>query len=170
MKYSVLYWFEWLWIMVCYTEPVVINHGVLYWAVVVNHGVYCWASDCESWWVLLCQWWWIMMCYAESVVVNNAVLCLWIRMSCTVPVAVNRGFLYCASGCESCGVMLWDGCESCCAMLSQWLWTMVSYDQPVVVNHGVLFWASGYVSWCFMLSQWLWIKLCYSEPASGSKS
>jgi hypothetical protein len=39
--------------MVCFTEPVV-----------VNHGVYWWASGCESWWVLLSQCWWIILCYA----------------------------------------------------------------------------------------------------------
>ena len=53
MKYVLLFWasgFEswwvmlsqWLWIMVCYSEPVVVNHGVL-----------CWASGCESWWAII---------------------------------------------------------------------------------------------------------------------
>ena len=46
--------------MVCYTEPVVVNHGVLYRA-----------SGCKSWCVLLSQWVGIMVCYAEPVVVNH---------------------------------------------------------------------------------------------------
>jgi hypothetical protein len=49
--------------MVCYDEPVVVNHGVL-----------CRASDCESWCVMLSQWSCIMVCYAEPVVVNHGVL------------------------------------------------------------------------------------------------
>jgi hypothetical protein len=36
---------QWLWIMVCYAEPVVVNHGVL-----------DWASGCESWCAMLGQW------------------------------------------------------------------------------------------------------------------
>jgi hypothetical protein len=39
-----------LWIMVCYSEPVVVNHGVL-----------CWASGCESWCALLNQLLWYNM-------------------------------------------------------------------------------------------------------------
>ena len=55
---------QWLWIMVCYTEPVVVNHGVLFWAI-----------GCESYGVLcLNQRLWIMVCYAEPVVVNHGVL------------------------------------------------------------------------------------------------
>jgi hypothetical protein len=111
---------QWLRIMVCYAEPVVVSHGVLSWAsgcesccvmlsqwlwimvyysepLVVIHGVLCWASGCEWWGVMLRQWLWIMGCYAE-------------------PMVVNHGVLYWASGCE-----LW------CAMLSQWLWIMVCY-------------------------------------------
>jgi hypothetical protein len=33
---------QWLWMMVCYSEPVVVNHGVL-----------CWASGCEAWWAII---------------------------------------------------------------------------------------------------------------------
>jgi hypothetical protein len=51
-------------IMVFYSEPVVVNHGVLFWA-----------SGCESCCVILSQWLWIMVCYAELVVVNHGVLC-----------------------------------------------------------------------------------------------
>jgi hypothetical protein len=49
--------------MVCYDEPVVVNHGVL-----------CCASDCESWCVMLSQWSCIMVCYSEPVIVNHVVL------------------------------------------------------------------------------------------------
>ena len=57
--------------MVIYAEPVVVNHGVLFWA-----------SGCESYCVILSQWLWIMVIYAE-------------------PVVVNHGVLFWASGCES---------------------------------------------------------------------
>ena len=55
--------------MACYTEPVVVNHGVL-----------CGAIGCESWCVILSQWLLVMMCIAE-------------------PVAVNHDLFCCASGC-----------------------------------------------------------------------
>ena len=55
--------------MACYTEPVVVNHGMSYGA-----------SGCESWCVILCQWLLVMMCIAEQV-------------------AVIHGLIYCASGC-----------------------------------------------------------------------
>jgi hypothetical protein len=57
--------------MACYTEPVVVNHGVLYGA-----------SGSGSWCVMLNQWLLVMMCIAERV-------------------AVNHGLFCCASGCES---------------------------------------------------------------------
>jgi hypothetical protein len=40
---------KWLWIMVCYYEPVIVNHGVI-----------CWASSCESW-----------LCYTDSSVCES---------------------------------------------------------------------------------------------------
>jgi hypothetical protein len=175
------------WIMVCYAEPVVVNHGVLCWAgwwlwitmcyaepVVINHSVLCWASGyvvlcwvrgCESWCVMLSHWLWIM-CYAEPMVVNHVVLC-WARgcdswCSYAEQVVVNHGVLYWAG-------WLWiigwyaepSGCESC-VILSR-----------VVVNQGELCWVSRCESglscwtsscewWCAMLSQWLWI-MCYTE-------
>jgi hypothetical protein len=49
--------------MVCYAEPVVVNHGVL-----------CCAGGCESWCVMLSQWLCIMLCYAEPAVLNHGVL------------------------------------------------------------------------------------------------
>jgi len=57
--------------MVCYDEPVVVNHGVLYGSI-----------ECESWCVILSQWLFMMMCIAEQVIVNH-------------------GEFYCSSGCES---------------------------------------------------------------------
>ena len=147
VNHVVLCWAGWLWITMCYAEPVVVNPSVL-----------CWASGCEPCWVMLRQWLWIMVCYAEWVGVNHGVLC-W------------------ASGCESCRVMLsqwlslWimlyyaePGCfESQCAMPSQWLQIIANYAEQV--NHVVLCWvggcesscflcwASGCESWCAMLSQ-----------------
>jgi hypothetical protein len=164
--------------MVCYTEPVVVNHGVFYWASgwklwcamlnqwllimdcyavpqVVNYGVLYWASGCESWCVMQSKWLWIMVCFTAPVVVNHGVLCWVSGCGCELCCAmlVNHEELYWASGCES-----WF------AMLCQWLWVMLSYAvpgmwimvcnaEPVVVNHGVLCW-----------TEQLWIILCYTEP------
>ena len=50
---------QYLLIMVCNSEPVVVNHGLL-----------CGASGCESWCVLLSQWLLIMMYIAEEVILN----------------------------------------------------------------------------------------------------
>jgi hypothetical protein len=57
-------------IMAYYTEPVVVNHGVL-----------CGASGCESLCAILNQWLLIMVYITEQVIVNH-------------------GELYCASGFE----------------------------------------------------------------------
>ena len=57
--------------MACYTEPVVVNHGVLYGT-----------SGCQSCCFILSQWLLVMMCIAE-------------------PVAVNHGLLCCTNGCGS---------------------------------------------------------------------
>jgi hypothetical protein len=57
--------------MACYTEPVVVNHGMLYGA-----------RGCVSWCVILRQWLLVMMCIAE-------------------PFSVNHGLFCCASGCDS---------------------------------------------------------------------
>ena len=163
----------WLWIIVCYDQPVIVNHRWYAEPVVMYHGVLCWDSGCESWCVMLSQWLWIMVCYAEPVVVNHGVLC-WasvvnyveivaVIMACYASMVVNHSVLcqpvmwmvcYSASGCESwCVCYDEPGCESWCAMLSQWLWIMVCYDEPVVVNRGIV-----------MLRQWLWIMVCYAEP------
>jgi hypothetical protein len=92
---------QWLWIMVCHTEPVVVNHGVLYWAS-------AWESLC----VILSQWLWIMVCYAEPVVVNHDVILsqLFRIIVCYIePVAMNHGVLYWVSGCASwCAKLIYD--------------------------------------------------------------
>jgi hypothetical protein len=85
---------QWLWIMMCCAEPVVVNDGVECWAsgseswdvilsqwlwikvcytelLFANYDELCWASECEPWCVILCQWLWIVVCYAEPVVINN---------------------------------------------------------------------------------------------------
>jgi hypothetical protein len=62
--------------MACYTEPVVVNHGVL-----------SGTSGCESWCVMLSKWLLIMVCIAEQVILNHGKLC-------------------CPSGCELCCAML----------------------------------------------------------------
>ena len=74
--------------MLCFTMPMVVNHGVLFWGssceswcaiytepVFVNQGVLKWGSVCESSCAMLSQWLKIMVCYARSVVVNHAALC-----------------------------------------------------------------------------------------------
>jgi hypothetical protein len=144
---------KWLWIMVCYFEPLV-----------VNHGVFCWTSGWESLWIMMSQWLWIMVCYDKTVVVNlihNHWLSiahndsqpqsqhntpwftttgkyhnsLWFTtIVYAEPVAVHLGVLCWASGCESWCVILGSGCVTWCVMLSQWLWIMVIYTEPVV--HG----------------------------------
>jgi hypothetical protein len=128
---------QWVWIIMCYAERIVVNHVVL-----------CWTSGCESWSVMLSQWSWIMFCYVESVVVNHVVLCLaigcesccvmlghwlWIMLCYTDPVVVNN--------CEFC----WDsGCESWCAMNNKCVWIMLCYFEPIVLNHDVISWTN----WC----------------------
>jgi hypothetical protein len=96
---------QWLWIILCYAQPVVVNNGVL-----------CWGSGCELWCVVPCQWLYIVLCYAEPVVVNHGVLCwasgceswcamlsqwLWIMDCYDVPKVVYHFELCWASRCES---------------------------------------------------------------------
>jgi hypothetical protein len=174
---------QWLWIMLCYAEPIVGNHElnvvpvdvnhvvlcctsavVLCWAsrleswcepvsVGVNHGELCWSSGYESWCVMLYKWSWILERYAQPVVVIHVVL-------------------YLANGCESCCA---SGYESCCAMLNQsleitnwtlcqWMWIMLCYAKSVVVNHCELCWASGCETLWAMPRYWLWIIVRYAEP------
>jgi hypothetical protein len=60
--------------MACYTEPVVVNNGVL-----------CRASGCESRCFIMSQWLLIMVCITEQVIVNHG--------GFTVQVVVNHGVL-----------------------------------------------------------------------------
>jgi hypothetical protein len=132
---------QWLWIMVCYAEPVVMYHGV-----------WCWASGCVSWCVMLSQWLWIVVCYFEwfsiahhdsqplvhssLTMIHNHLLSLTHHDS--QPLAQHTTSELCWT----------SGCESWCAMMSQCLWIVMSYGEPVVVNNGVfvncdeLWWAS----------------------------
>jgi hypothetical protein len=160
---------QWLWIMVCYAEPVVMHHGVL-----------CWTSGCESWCVIPNQWLWIIVCYAEPVVVNRGVLCWhdhWLSIThhdsqslpqLNKPWFTTTGSAYLAIIYNHLRIVMYyaekSGCESWCVILGQWLWIMVCYAEPVVVNRGVLWWASGCVSWCVMLSQCLRIIVFYPLP------
>ena len=117
---------QWLWIMVCYADPVAVNHGLLYcakgfesWWVMLSKWLWtmlCYAElgGCESWCVMLSQWLWIMVCYSEPVVVTHSVL--WY-----LPVVVNHGVLCWAFGVDHSVVCWASDCESCCVMLSQWL-------------------------------------------------
>ena len=91
---------QWLWIMVCYAEPVVVNHCEL-----------CWAGGCETLWAMPSQWLWIILCYAEPGVLVSwcAMLSQWL----------------CIIVCYS-GMGVW---ESWCAMLSQWLCIIVCYSE-----------------------------------------
>ena len=177
---------QWLWIMVCYAEPVVVNRGVLFWAIgceswcaMLNQWLcimvcYAEACGCESWCVILRQWLWIMVCYAEPGVVNHSEL-WWASCLQSWCVMLSQWIMHYG--------VLWSNQWLCiwCAMLSQWLWIMVSYAEPVVMNHGVLYagglcsnqwlWiivfamlSHGCESWCVMLNQWLWIMVCYAEP------
>jgi hypothetical protein len=137
---------QWLWFMVCYFEPVIVNHSLL-----------CWISGCESWWVMMSQWLWIMVCIVEQGIVNHNELYSGCESWCVI--LVNHGELYWPSGCESWWVMLCQGCESWCVMLSQRLWIMLCYTD-----------SSGCESWCVMLSQWLCIMVWYAVPVVARNS
>ena len=62
--------------MVCNSEAVVVNHGLL-----------CCAKGCELWQVILSQWLCIIVCYTDPMVVNHGEFCF------TVPVVLNDGVL-----------------------------------------------------------------------------
>ena len=144
---------QWVWTMLCYTEPadgnhdvnavpVGVNHGGLCWASGCESRVLCWANCCETMWMILRYWLWIIVSYAEPVVVNHCVLC---RAGCVgimvcyaepvignddvnaVPVVVNHSVFVCASRCEPWRVMR-----------RQLFWIMLCYSVPVGVNHGEL--------------------------------
>ena len=156
---------QWVWIMVCYAEPVVVNHCEL-----------CWASGCETLWVMLRYWFWIIVSNAEPVVVNHCVLCwagcVGIMVCYPNPVVVNHCVML-NRVCGNQGVLFWvSGWESRCecyvselwwVVLSQWLWITVCYFEPLVVIHCKFCWASGCESLLVMLSLWLWNIVSYAE-------
>ena len=126
---------QWLCIMVCYSEPVIVNQGMLYWAQwlwIMLFYILCqwswisvlyWTIGCDSWWAMLGQWLWIICVMLSQ--------WLWIIVCFGEPV-VNHG--------ELC----WDsGCESWWAMLRHWVWIMLCYAWAELVNHGELWWATG---------------------------
>jgi hypothetical protein len=126
---------QWLWIRVCYPEPVVVNY------------VLCWANGCESCCVMLNQRVWFMVCYAEQVVVNHGVLYwagwLWIIVwyaepsgceSCVIlsRVVVNHVVLYWASGCESvCGWFTTTSSAELAMNYNHWLSITHRDSQPL---------------------------------------
>ena len=144
--------------MLCYSEPVVVNHGELCWAsgweswcVILSKWLWimvCYGkpSGCESWYVMPTQWLWIMVCYSEPVVVNH--VCYF------EPVVVNHGVLFLASGCESsCAMVIPAVVNRDVLCWTKWLWIMMCNAEP-----------GGCESWYVMPTQWLWIMVCYSEP------
>jgi hypothetical protein len=146
---------QWLWIMVCYAERVVVNCVELCWASGCGCESCCAHHDSQplyqhtTWWftttgsayhTMIYNHWFSInhhdsqpLCYSEPVFVNDSELC-WA-----------------------------SGCESWCVMLSELLWIMVCYDEPVVVNCVELCWASGCgcESCCDMLSR-VWLTTTYS--------
>ena len=82
VNHDMLYWAQWLRIMVCYSEPVVVNHGLS-----------CWASGFEWRFAMLSQWLWIIVIMLSQ--------WLWIMVYHAEPVVLNHGVLFWTSGCES---------------------------------------------------------------------
>ena len=128
---------HWVWIMLCYTQPVIGNTNMHAVPVGVNHGELSWTSGCASLFAMLSQWLWIIVSYADPGVWESwyAMLSqlLWIMMCYAEPVVVNH--------CELC----WSsGCEALWVILSEWLWIILCYAEP-----------GGWESWCAMLCQWL---------------
>jgi hypothetical protein len=66
---------KWVWIMVCFSEPLVGNHDMNAPPVGVNHGELCWASIWESRCAMLSQCLWINVNYAEILVLKHFELC-----------------------------------------------------------------------------------------------
>ena len=151
--------------MVCYDEPVAVNHGLS-----------CCVKGFESWWAMLSHWLSIMVWYAGPLVLNHACYaepnscescCVILRRLC-----LNYGVLCRAIGYTwyepvvvNSGVLCWtSGYESWCVMLTKWSGIMVCNAAQVDVSHGVLCWDSDCGSFWVMLSKWLWIMLCNAEP------
>jgi hypothetical protein len=155
---------KWLWILVCYAEPVVVYHGEL-----------CWVSGCESWCAmryhdsqLLDQYntpWFATIGSAYLTMIHNH----WISITHhdSHPLAH-----YHHSSSFTTTVLWWaSGCVSWCLMLSQGMWIIVCYAEPIVVNHAVLCWASGWESWWVIVIKW-WLSITHygSQPLAQHKT
>jgi hypothetical protein len=145
---------QWLGIILCYSEPVVVNDGEL-----------CWASGCESWCVILSQWICIMVCNAARVVVNHGFTIIhnhWLSISHhdSQPLAqhnnpwftTTRAALHTMMHIHWLRITHHERLWIMRVILSQWLWLMVCHTEPVVVNHGLIYW-----------SEWLWVMVCNAE-------
>jgi hypothetical protein len=161
---------QWLWIIVCYAEQLVVNHGDWYWAsgyesLCVNPDSYPMAQHSSRWFIatgstlitmILTHW--LTITHHDSqplahykttwfTTIGSAYLSMiqihWIIITHHVsqPLAQHNS------------LWLWI----LCLILHQRLWIIVCYAEQLVVNHGVLCWASGYESWWLMLRQWWWI-------------
>ena len=137
---------QWVWIMVCYAEPMIVKH--LCWAhcvwIMVCFAVAVGVNQCELCWGGSVG---IMVCYVKPVVVNH---CVMLRRVCG-----SQGVLFWTSGWESRCECYVSGCELWWVVLSQWLWITMCYYVPVCVMCE---------PWRVILRQWLWIMLCYSMP------
>jgi hypothetical protein len=141
---------QWVWIMVCNSEPVVVNHGLL-----------CGASGCESWCVLLSQWLLIMM-YIQHCT-------LWLTPTGSAKHTMTQNHWLSTTHHDLQSIAQdytpWFtiNCSGLHTMIQNHLLriTHVSFAGPVGVSHGVQWWASGCELWCVMLSQWLLIMDCY---------
>jgi hypothetical protein len=149
---------QWLWIIVWYTEPVVMHYCDL-----------CWTSGSKSWCVMLRKWLWIMLCNA---VIQNHWYSIthheshplaqhsspWLTTTCSaLHTMIHKSIVqdytpWFTITCSGLHTMIYNHWFSithdnshpmaqynipCCTMLSQWLWIIVCYAEPVVLNHGV---------------------------------
>jgi hypothetical protein len=128
-----------LWIMVCYAEPVVVNHGE--W----------WMSE----WLSMIHNQWVSITHHDSQP---------LAQHSTPWFTTTRSFITHHDSQPLAQINTPWFTNTGWAMMSQWLWIVLSYGEPVVMNNGVLYLDSGCDSWCAMLRQLLWIMVCYSEP------
>jgi hypothetical protein len=183
---------QWLWIIVCHSELVTLNHGVL--CTARQHSSQWFTTTCTAKLTMIhnhflsiihhdsqplthhnSQW-----ITSNGLAKHNMIHNQWLSMRNSdsqqrAEMVVNHCEFCCASGCEP----LW-------AMLSQWRWIMVCYAEPVVLKHCELCWAqcvrimvcyaepvgvnhgelcstSGCYSCCGMLLKWVWIMVQISS-------
>jgi hypothetical protein len=125
---------QWLWITVCYAEPIVVKHFEwfldigcesfmihIHWHSIIRHVSQSLAKHCTTWftttgtsWLAIIHNHWLSIAQHDSqpLAQDNSVGKHDVN---AVPVGVNHGGLCWASG-----------CESRCAMLSQLLWSIVN--------------------------------------------